>query len=278
MFVVQEALANEEWRRLKSLRSYQSRLKNKTGYHKLNTSQSSSGMIGAQNDASFLENSLRNMMTRSDLDTLLENGLDADAQEQAFASLTSLCVTLESIVATNLWQESLPESESKYPRIDRLLQELGSTEWQFYMVSGSPEPKLFATTNLQSIKERVDNFDNLFSRFTQPKLRDLEIPNAQQAEGEQTSESRGQLQKAIHTLQTLLSWLAKLTTRTCGECHNVLLQLPMWDVDFSRERFRKPHLDIYLSRCRRSEWQESCLQELTNWYGLLERRLHGSNF
>ncbi|KAF1954305.1 hypothetical protein CC80DRAFT_124419 [Byssothecium circinans] len=264
MSAVQEIPTNEEWRRLKSLRSYRHRLLNTTRYQQLDRSQLLSGGIGAQNDASLLEDGLRNVMRRNDLDTLFDNGLDADAQDQAFASLTSLCAALESIVATNLWTESLSESESKYPRIDRLLQELGSTEWQFYMASGSRGRKLFVTTDFKSIKGQVDSFNTLFSRLTQPEIQDLEVPNAQQAEKEQTSGSRVQLRKAIKTLQALLRWLAKLTSTTCSGCHDVLLQLPEWDVTSSRERFRKPHLDLYLSCCKPSEWQESRLHELAD--------------
>lgn len=276
MSAVPESPANEEWWRLKSLRSYRDRLLNTTRYQQLDRSQLSLGRVGAQNDASLLEDSLRNMMRRSDLDTLIDSGLDADAQDHAFASLTSLCATLESIVATNLWTGSSPVGKSKYPRIDRLLQELSSTKWQFYMASGSGGRKLFVTTDFNSAKEQVDSFNTFFSRLTQPELRDLEVPSAQQAEKEQTSGSRDQLQKAIQTLQALLRWLAKLTTRTCSRCHDVLLQLPEWDVASSCERFRKPHLDLYLSCCERSEWQESCLHELTDRYVLLDRRLYVS--
>jgi hypothetical protein len=261
--------ASEEWRRLKLLRSHRDRLLNTTRYQQLDRSQLSFGRIGAQNDASLLEDGLRNVMRRNDLDTLFNNGLDAGAQDYAIASLISLCTILESIVATNLWTKSPPVGESNYPRFDRLLQELGSTNWQFYMASGSRGRKLFVTTDFKSIKGQVDDFNNLFSRLTQPELRDLEVPNAQQAEEEQTGGSHDQVQKAISTLQALLSWLAKLETRNCGACHDVLLQLPEWDVTSPRERFRQPHLDLYLSCCERSEWQESCLHELTDRYAPL---------
>ncbi|KAH7371575.1 hypothetical protein BKA66DRAFT_183758 [Pyrenochaeta sp. MPI-SDFR-AT-0127] len=262
---------NEEWQCLKSLRSYRHRLVNTTRYQRLDSSRFLSGGIGAQNHASLLEDGLRNVMRRNDLDTLFENGLDADAQDQAIAFLKKLCTTLESIVATNLWIEVFPKRESKYPRIDRLLQELGKTEWQFYMASGSGGRKLFVTTEFHSIQEQVDSFNTFFSRLTQPEIQDLEVPSAQQAEKEHTSESHDHLHKAKTSLQALLHWLARLTSTTCNGCHNILLQLPEWDVTLSREHFRKPHLDLYLSCCKPSDWQESQLHELTDrnhvdWY------------
>ncbi|KAM0710563.1 hypothetical protein Q7P35_002234 [Cladosporium inversicolor] len=271
MSAVQEILDSEEWRCLESLRSFRDRLVNMTGYQQLDRSQLLLGRIGAQNDASLLEDGLRNVMRRNDLDTLFDHGLDVDAQAKASASLNSLCATLESITTTDLGIEARPEQESKYPKIDLLLQELGSTEWHFYMVSGSRERKLFVTTDFKTIKEQVDNFHTLFDRLTQPDLRDLELSNAQQGEKEQTSGSCDQTQNAIQTLQALFRWLTKLTTTTCSGCHNVLLQLPEWDMSSSRERFRKRHLDLYLSCCEESGWQESCLQELTDekdmdWY------------
>jgi hypothetical protein len=270
MCAAQEVSINEEWRRLKSLRSYRHRLLNTTRYQQLDRSRILSRGIGAQNDALLLEDGLRNLMRRSDLDTLFDNGLDADAQDQAFASLTSICVILESIVATNLWAESSFESKGNYPRIDRLLQELSGTEWHFCMASGSRGPKLFVTTDLRSIKEQVDRFNILCSRLTQPEIRSLEVPRAQQAQIEQSLGSRDQLQKGIKTLQALMHWLVKITKTSCSGCHDVLLQLPEWDEPTSCERFRASHLDLYLSNCTSSKWRESHLHELGERYVLFE--------
>jgi hypothetical protein len=268
MSVVQEIPVIEEWRRLKLLRSYKHRLLNTTRYQQLDRSQLLSGSIGAHNDASLLEDGLRNVMRRDDLDTLFDHGLDADAESQAAASLRSLCTALESIVATNLWTEEVSGSDSNYPRIDRLLQLLDNTKWQFYMASGSRGRRLFMATDFKTTREQVDNFNTLFSRLTQPEIRDLELPSTEQTEHERNDGSRDQLQKAVKTLQALLCWLAKRTSTHCEGFHEVLLQLPEWDVASASERFRKPHLDLYVSRtcCEPSKWQESRLQELTDRY------------
>jgi hypothetical protein len=283
MSAPQEILFNEEWRRLRSLRSYRHRLRNTTRYQKLDRSRLLSAGIGAQNDASLLEDGLRNVMTRNDLDTLFDHGLDADAQDQVSASLTSLCATLESIVATNLWPEQVLEIDSEYPRIDRLLDLLGSTEWQFDMATAPRGRKLFITTDLKSTKAQVDSFNTLFSRLTQPDIGELEPHGGKAAEREQVSGARDQLQKATQSLQRLLSWLNRLTG-ACRGYHDVLLQLPEWDVASSRGRFRKPHLDLYLSRScyKPSEsglnslvWQESRLKESADGYVLLS---HGTRW
>ncbi|CAN9264340.1 unnamed protein product [Alternaria alternata] len=271
MCAAQKIPLSEEWRRLKSLRSHKHRLLNTTKYQKLDKSQPLSGNIGTQNDALLLEDGLRNLMRRNDLDTLFDNGLDDDAQDQALASLTSICLVLENIVATNLWTEPSSESGSKYPRIDRLLQELGGTAWRFYMVSGARGRKLFVTTNPKAVKEQTDSFNTFCTRLTQPEMWDLEGSSTQQVEVERPLGSHDQLQKGIKTLQTLLCWLVNITDSRCSGVHEVLLQLPEWDEPTSCERFREPHLDLYLTSCTSSEWQESHLHELANrnhvdWY------------
>ena len=116
----------------------------------------------------------------------------------------------------------------------------------------------------QSIKEQVESFNTLFDRLTQPEIQDFEVPNAQQTEQEQTSGSQVRPRKAIKFFQVLLRSLAKLTSTTCSGCHDVLLQLPEWDVTSSCEHFREPHLDLYLSRAESSEWQESRLHEMAD--------------
>jgi hypothetical protein len=272
MCAAQKVSLSEEWQRLKSLRSYRHRLLNITRYQKLDKSQSLSGNIGFQNDALLLEDGLRNLMRRNDLDTLFDDGLDDEAQDLAFASLTSICLVLESIVATNLWTEPSSRSDSKYPRIDRLLQELGGTEWRFYMAFGSRGRKLFVTMDPKSIKEQIDSFNTFCSRLTQPETWELEGSSTEEVDVEQPLGSRDQLQKGIKTLQALLRWLVKITNTDCSGRHDVLLQLPEWDEPTSCERFREPHLDLYLTSCTSSEWQESQLHELANRYVLFKRQ------
>ncbi|CAI6331913.1 unnamed protein product [Periconia digitata] len=271
MPTAQGVSTSEEWRRLKSLRSYRHRLLNATRYRPLNSSHLLSGQIGSQNDSCLLEDGLRNLMRRNDLDTIIDEGLDADTQDQAFALLTSLCAALENMVATDLWTALLSESESKYPRIDRLLQELGKTEWKFHMASESQGRRLFVTLNSKTARDHVDSFNTFFSRLTQPAIQDLEFINAQQTENVQTKESRAQPHEDTKPLQMFLHWLKKLANTTCSKCHDVLLQLPEWNATQSLDCFRNPHLKLYISRCEISEWQEGHLHELANrnnsdWY------------
>ena len=101
----------------------------------------------------------------------------------------------------------------------------------------------------------------------------LEGSSTEQGEIEQSLESHDQLQKGINTLQALLRWLVRITNTSCSGRHDVLLQLPEWHGPTSCERFREPHLDLYLTSCTSSEWQESQLHELADRYVLFKRLL-----
>jgi hypothetical protein len=204
------------------------------------------------------------MMRRNDLDMLFDNGLDNEAETQAFESLVVLCSTLEKIVAPNLWVGPLSESEKEYPKLERLLRELDSTEWRFHMASGSRGRKIFSTSEYKLVGEQINSFNVGLNRFTQSEIRELEAPNLHQAEQGQSNESHGQLQKAIKTLQALLHWLTRLASTSCQQCHNVLLQLPEWDANSCSERLGRPQLDLYISCCQSSEWQESRLHEISD--------------
>ena len=250
-----------EWERLKALRSHRERLLN-TKYRPLDRTkvlQEANG-IETKNDASLLEDGLRNIMRRIDLDILFNNGLDAHALAQATASMETLCLTLEGLVNSSLLSEQPLPNDSKYPKLDNLLRTLAATKWKFAMISGSR--KLFRTADPGAMKLSVDEFNTLFDRLTQRDTGALRVNDSKHSAGGGANVPRQHLHKAIKSLQTLLSWISKLAN--CRGNHDVLLQLPEWDTATSAERFRQSHLDLYLSTpcCKPSSWQESRLREL----------------
>ena len=259
--------SNQEWEQLKALRSYRDRLVNKATYSKLDKSQVLADEIGLENHIDLLENGLRNIMRRHDLDVYFTNGLDREAMDSAKASLKSLCALLERIVNTELLDLGHSEDVEhanliKYPRLNGLLTRLSDTTWNFTMVSKA-RWKLFQSDSPEVDKNQVDNINTLFNRLAQLEIGSLQPSEAKTAASNfEICGPRDQFTNALKTLEVLLSRLEKL--KNCQGCHKVLLQLPKWDTAASHECFRDTHLELFVSTCHDpQEWQESQLSFLS---------------
>ncbi|KAF3935790.1 hypothetical protein ABW19_dt0201217 [Dactylella cylindrospora] len=74
-----------------------------------------------QNHLDLLENGLRNIMRRNDLDWHLGDGLDKAAMERAQIHLESLCALMERSVDPGALRHRLQVTTDKYCRLDALL-------------------------------------------------------------------------------------------------------------------------------------------------------------
>lgn len=256
-----------EWARLKSLRLYRHRLLDKNKYRKLDMTQLLAPGNDLNDQLDFLEDSLRNVMRRNDLDVLLKDGmLDAAETDRAQAHLESLCSTMERIVNTDILrpiysQVENQRSTSKYPKLDTLLYLLDETNWQFEMVSGAGY-KLFRTVTPEADKKETENFNIYFTRLTQPPVEELRMPNDDlPAKDPPIGSRRSELISALKGVGALLSRF-KDSSR-CQEHHEVLLQLSEWDTAAPGKLFRGSCLELFLSTCGiPSRWQEIQLSNL----------------
>ncbi|KAF3907994.1 hypothetical protein ABW20_dc0107126 [Dactylellina cionopaga] len=254
-----------QWEILKSLRRHRTRLWNETKYRRFNPAQTSVSEIERQNYLDLLENGLRNIMVRNDLDTLLDDGLDRAAMGRAHLHLKSLCDLMErNAINSSFSQYKLQGKASKYYRLDALLDELANTNWKFAMVSGTGR-KLFGSISPEDDNKCVGNFNDFFSNLTHPSVADIHFPTKTLPLDDacpDTGHTQNQLAAAFDGLDVLLSQF-----KDPLDCkgHKVLLQLPELNIAASRERFRESRLQLFLSTCRvPSLWLESQLDTLSS--------------
>lgn len=256
-----------EWARLKSLRLYRHRLRDKNKYRKLDTTQLLASGNKFQDQVDFLEDSLRNMMRRNDLDVFLKDGLlDAAETDRAQGYLESLCITMERIVNTDLSRPSSSvlgrqHTPGKYSKLDTLLDILAETDWQFEMVSGTGH-RLFRTTTPETDKKETEKFNLYFNRLTQPSIDEYMMPNDDLPDKDSLiSSRRNELIRALKGVAALLSRLRN--SSRCQEHHEVLLQLSEWDTAAPGALYQGSCLELFLSTCGiSSRWQESQLSNL----------------
>ncbi|KAK6515995.1 hypothetical protein TWF281_004585 [Arthrobotrys megalospora] len=254
-----------EWGRLKSLRQYRARLRNETKYRRFNPTQLSVSDIERQNHLDLLENGLRNIIRRNDLDILLDGGLDEAATRRAQTHLEWLCDFMErSAIPSGSSQHNIQSSTSKYYQLDALLHDLANTNWAFVMVSGAGR-KLFQSVSLEEDNKGVERFNDFFSNLTRSPIADIRFPaQVLPLDGNVSDAGQPQDQLGVNFdgLEVLLSQF-KDPLNCKG--HNVLLQLPAVNNAASREQFQESRLELFLSTCRiPSLWLESQLDTLSS--------------
>ncbi|KAK6500264.1 hypothetical protein TWF481_010609 [Arthrobotrys musiformis] len=257
-----------EWGILKSLRRHRTRLWNETKYRRFSTARTSVSETERQNNLDLLESGLRNIMSRNDLDTLLDGGLDEPTMGHAQIHLESLCNFMEQNVSatdSSYPQCKLPGTTSKYYRLEALLNELANTNWAFVMVSGTVR-KLFQSFSPGAENKDIESFNEFFSNLTQPSVADIYFPTKtlpfdSAGPGPGTGHPQDQLAATFDGLDVLLS---QFNDSLNCKGHHVLLQLPELNITASDERFRASRLELFLSTCRLpSLWLEGQLDTLS---------------
>jgi hypothetical protein len=130
---------NVDWERLKLLRSHANRLQKNVGYVGLDETEVQCSKAGIDHDhLMFLENSLRVIMQRQEVDALLNESPDFFTTDYT-QRLERLCDFLDHSVNVALLQKHEPlGSPQVYGRqnFDALLNILSRTDWRFVMVTG----------------------------------------------------------------------------------------------------------------------------------------------
>ncbi|KAK6499941.1 hypothetical protein TWF481_010297 [Arthrobotrys musiformis] len=257
------------WDLLRSLRQHRARLRNETKYRKFNLDQEPTSIseINRQNNLHLLENGLREIMRRKDLDTLLDGHLDEAAGEQARTHVESICALMERGLDNfnSGAVQRIGHPTDNYDRLRALLDELSKTAWEFVMVSGDTR-KLFEPMTLEQDKEEVEKFNDFFNSLTRFSIMDvcpaaparevspeLEKPNVSHAQDHPVTVFDG--------LDTLLS---RLNDPKICQKHHVLLQLPQSNAA-SRKEYQESQLKLFLSICGAETppiWLESQLETL----------------
>ncbi|KAF3314535.1 hypothetical protein TWF173_004618 [Orbilia oligospora] len=260
-----------EWKILKSLRQHRTRLKMTTKYRKFDQAQQALDMMSGAVDGNrrdllgFLEDGWRRIMTRNDIDSLMNGQLDQTAMEKSQAQLESLCNLMECTLAAASPSpaQQIHETADKYHRVHSLLERLDDTNWQFVMVSGEGQ-KLFETRSPEQDGKKVDEFNAFFNSLTEPSLADFCSPaRKRRAENLNSNYFHRKSVTAFDGLDALLSTLKDL--QHCQK-HEVLLQLPMSNTapPLSHACSPESHLKLFLSICDApsSAWLESQLDIL----------------
>ncbi|KAK6537214.1 hypothetical protein TWF694_011411 [Orbilia ellipsospora] len=239
-----------EWEILKSLRQHRMRLWDEIKYQKLDLSQISLSEIERQSYLDLLEDGLRNVMRRRDLDSLLGGGLDETAMDRAHLYLRSLCVLLERN-SVNLGPPEFesPERQSTrgYSRLNSLLNFLENTNNRFTLVSGTAL-KLFQSNSPKDDMKEVERFNDFFDNLTKSPVEDISFSgtkiNSGDIEQRKVSDS---LTAYFDGLDLLL-----LQLEDSPDCrkHDVLLRLPDFNADKSPVPSQVSRMELFFSNCR----------------------------
>jgi len=290
-----EVHGSVEWKALKSLRSYRTRLV-RLQYQSLKMAQKQApGEIAQisvpENDIRFLDSGLRLLFIRKDLDALLGRGLlDPPTAETVQGHLKSLCALLEKHVNEALVPSSPPTARQHagaddYPRLDALVGLLAATNWSFELVTGKgrrifqPDPISAAVQTGESdsipdveearesvsipgaslAKDQIDGFNDFLDRLCPPHLDDILAP----AETARVSHWKGDGFRG-RTLLALEALFSSLTTlQQCD--HRVLVQLPDWASIESDGPSSSRVMKLFLSTCPdSSNWQEGQIDDLSS--------------
>ncbi|KAK6336871.1 hypothetical protein TWF718_009660 [Orbilia javanica] len=238
-----------EWGILKSLRRHRPRLWNETKYRRLDLAKTSVAEVERQNSLDLLENGLRNIIMRDDLDALLDGGLDEAAMRQTQTHLESLCDFMDRNVAdSDSLQDKVQGITGKYYRLHALLDQLPNTDWAFVMVSGTTR-KLFRSISPKEDNKDIGKFNDFFNDLTRPSVADICFP-AKAPPFDRASpdidHQQDQLSATFDGLDVLLSQF-KDSLKCQG--HRVLLQLPGSNITPSSRQFRESRLELFLSTC-----------------------------
>ncbi|KAK6507645.1 hypothetical protein TWF481_006071 [Arthrobotrys musiformis] len=254
-----------EWGRLKSLRRHQARLWNETEYSEFDPAQALTGGVGGQDRLDLLEDGLRYIMRRSDLDFLLDNGLDEGTARSAQSHLQSLCALMQRNIGVPglSYRKRQAQVDNKYYCLDTLLDYLAITTCEFVMVSGAAL-KLFNFASPGDEAQEIDRFNEFFDSLTQCPVADTCFRTQELPLG--GSDPENPLVPLAASFDALVELVSQLKSPPdCIDCkgHEVLLRLPGVDTDVSRISFDGPSLEVYLSNCSApSRWVEGRLEGL----------------
>ncbi|KAF3314546.1 hypothetical protein TWF173_004629 [Orbilia oligospora] len=253
----------QEWGRLKALREHRARLRDETGYRKFNPAQALTPAINLQTHLDLLEDGLRNIMRRNDLDTLLDGGLDEAAASRARVHLELLCALIERNAAVphpSQHKRRARTNTSKYYRFDTLLDYLADTNCEFVMVSGEGLILLLSESPEKDKKE-IDSFNDFFTYLTQSPVADICFQTGGPPPGSSdTHYPLSQVAQAFEGLGVLIS-----RSKGSSDCqgHEVLLQLPGLTSAASPLSSQDSSLELFLSNCHASSrWSEGLLESI----------------
>ncbi|KAM5344484.1 hypothetical protein ACJ41O_013020 [Fusarium nematophilum] len=253
-----------EWELLRALRSHHGRLDRKTHYQPLDRSLKRVGSVEWRNATAFFDTGLRQILTKGDLDTLVEHKLEQQ-RELAQSHLKALCAILDQLVNIALLSEGseIAEDQDKsdpYPNLSPLVRLLEETDWDFELATGRGNI-LFTLTSEQDATEArnvVRHFNDFFSHTLQMPTR-TEQPT-------QTATTPWRLRNALRDqavkgLESLFLRVPRGRSEAC-QGHHVLVKLPDWESIGPQEmEATEPRaaLDLFLSTCSDSaKWHAAC--------------------
>lgn len=238
-----------EWSLLQRFRSHHRRLERKNKYRPFKLPQGIRS-IAFENDTELFDTGLRQILTMSGLDDLVQYKLELH-EEVARKYLRELCETLDQFTNVDLLENSTihQTDRQKYSKLEPLLDLLQVTTWNFDLLPGKGNSlfQLEAESHAIKAQKAVKRFIELFSPPT-PTPQALESRSQLLATAERLrkSESRG---RTFRALDALLTQISQEQTKRKTKCpkYLVLVKLPDLDIFNSKEVGPSHDLELFIS-------------------------------